>query len=146
MAYYDPFAVFDETLKRILRRMEELRAQMLAEYEEMERMFEDRIRQLERGETEPLVSIYDEGDKYIIVVDVPGARGSTVEVKFSGNKMLVEAVIDEKFAEEALSDTLWAGSVRRFRGEYVLPEPVDVQKIRLRRFGSRVLIEAPKLR
>jgi HSP20 family molecular chaperone IbpA len=146
LAYGDPFEEVDFILKRLMRRMEEFRRMVEESFLAEEELFERRIRELSEGETEPLISVNDFGDRFVIIVDMPGVEGSSVEIKFedNGRKLIVEGSLNQEVAREALGDAIWASRVSRFRGVYTLPEPVDLHRISVERRGSTVIIIAPK--
>jgi len=128
---------FDE-LARIRRRLREL----LGEYETV---FDESWSELRPmwdvdGTLEPLYSLYEYPDKYVVVVDLPGADLSTLSVDVKGRRLVIRCRLKEE-----LSFIRWGTIQReiRFR-EYVkvieLPENIDLSKFDVERKGSLVVI------
>lgn len=128
---------FDE-LARIRRRLREL----LGEYETV---FDESWSELRPmwdvdGTLEPLYSLYEYSDKYVVVVDLPGADLSTLSVDVKGRRLVIRCRLKEE-----LSFIKWGTIQReiRFR-EYVkvieLPENIDLSKFDVGRKGSLVVI------
>ena len=128
---------FDE-LARIRRRLREL----LGEYETV---FDESWSELRPmwdvdGTLEPLYSLYEYSDKYVVVVDLPGADLSTLSVDVKGRRLVIRCRLKEE-----LSFIRWGTIQReiRFR-EYVkvieLPENIDLSKFDVERKGSLVVI------
>ena len=128
---------FDE-LARIRRRLREL----LGEYETV---FDESWSELRPmwdvdGTLEPLYSLYEYSDKYVVVVDLPGADLSTLSVDVKGRRLVIRCRLKEE-----LSFIKWGTIQReiRFR-EYVkvieLPENIDLSKFDVERKGSLVVI------
>ena len=142
MAFIDPF--FDEELRRMRRRIEELHRIAEAYMARMEALFEERLRELSDGATSPLVSFQDLGDRLAIIVDLPGAKPGSLSIQLTEDTLYIEGVIDERVVREALGDVVWARSVRRFRGAYRLPVRVDPSRAEKTMRGSTLVIIAPK--
>ena len=155
MSFTDPFSESRRRLRDLfreaLRRMEEIEAEMMETIERMmeevrdlEAMMDYRVSELERGEMEPLVSMIDRGSHILMVIEMPGAVGDTVEVIVKEDEVSVSAEI----SEEAVASLGWAYWARkgkaRFRGSYRLPFRVDPSRVEVKRMGSRVLIRIPK--
>ncbi|HDJ83732.1 MAG TPA: Hsp20/alpha crystallin family protein [Desulfurococcaceae archaeon] len=128
---------FDE-LARIRRRLREL----LGEYETV---FDESWSELRPmwdvdGTLEPLYSLYEYSDKYVVVVDLPGADLSTLSVDVKGRRLVIRCRLKEE-----LSFIKWGTIQReiRFR-EYVkvieLPENIDLSKFDVERKDSLVVI------
>lgn len=128
---------FDE-LARIRRKLREL----LGEYEAV---FDESWSELRSmwdvdGTLEPLYSLYEYPDKYVVVVDLPGADLSTLSVDVKGRRLEIRCRLKEE-----LSFIRWGTIQReiRFR-EYVkvveLPGNIDLSKFDVERKGSLVVI------
>lgn len=141
----DVFSLAEEMRRLIERRMREIAEAIQSEYISMERLFEERMKMLASGVIEPLVSIIDEGDHYVIVVEAPGVK-SDLDIRFEPRRIIIEGYVDEKFVESAFGDMVWARSIRKVKGEYVLPEEIDIEGITVERKGSMIIIRAPKKR
>ena len=128
---------FDE-LARIRRRLREL----LGEYETV---FDESWSELGPmwrvdGTLEPLYSLYEYPDKYMVAIDLPGADLSTLSVDVKGRRLVIKCRLKEE-----MSFIRWGTIQReiRFR-EYVkvieLPENIDLSKFDIERKGSLIVI------
>jgi HSP20 family protein len=149
----------ERRMLRILRRMlERLESEIaLGEGEEealegawgfwgAEEILDSRIRELSTGELDPLYTVYDMGEEYLIVVDLPGVDRETINVYVTEDRVAVEARIREELARRALASEFYYYSARRYRGEIRLPEPVDPGSVKVERRGSQLVIRVPKRR
>ncbi len=116
--HWDPFSEMDEIHRRI------------------DAMFNDafgrfgrtpRFSGLLKGSTfTPRMDLVDKGDRYVIRLDVPGAKNSEIDVSLHDQTLTVEAT--SKFEDEQKEKNYVLRRERRmgrFRRQITLPEPVD---------------------
>ncbi len=140
----EDFYSLAEAMRRLAhRRLYELIEEMERHYAEMERLLDERVRMVSEGFVEPLMSVVDRGDHYLIIIEAPGTKGE-LDVRISRRSIEVNGYLDESFAREAFGDTLWARRIRRIHGMYTLPEEVEPEKARVERRGKMIIIVAPK--
>ncbi len=124
--------------------LEDLRLVVSEWEEEVGRLLDSRLRAISTGELEPLYTIYDAGDEYIMVVELPGAAEDSIEIYVVEDRVRVEAEVRREVAEEALSTGFYRFTARRYRGEIRLPEPVDPGRVKVERRGGRLIVRIPK--
>lgn len=105
-----------------------------------------RVRQLVDGVIEPIISVYDEGETLLIAVSLPGASRDSISVKVYPDHIEVEADISEETVRRALGSLYWSRFVRRYRGSYPLPVPVDPSTAETSLRGDILLIRVKKLK
>ena len=133
-----------ESFERALSEMEEL-ASLMAEWEEeVERLLDSRLKSLATGELEPLYTIYDVGDEYLLVIDLPGAAEDSIEVYVGEDRVAVEAEVRREVAGAVFGGEFYRATARRYRGEIALPEPVEPRGVRVERRGGRLIVRIPK--
>ncbi len=145
MGMYDD--IYRELLRRLYRELEDIVSQIEKVYREeaLEDVFYERTKLYSEGAIEPLISIVDAGENLKIIIELPGAKESTIDVKVYEEKVEITASLDEKFVRETLGDYMWARNIKRFQGTYRLPSRIDVSKIKVEKKGTRIILTAPKL-
>lgn len=128
---------FDE-LVRIRRKLREL-------FGEYETVFDESWMNLKPmwdvdGRLEPLYTLYEYPDKYVIMVDLPVADPSTLSIDVKGRKLVVSCRLRE---EISFGD--WGTIQKKLRfKEFVkvieLPSDVDTSKFNVERKGTIVII------
>ncbi|HIP66941.1 MAG TPA: Hsp20/alpha crystallin family protein [Candidatus Nanopusillus sp.] len=92
----------------------------------------------------PLVDILDEGDKYIIEVELPGLRKEDIEIYTYDNilEIIAKRKIERKEEEEGIIrlERAYSG----FRRAFTLPTDADVDKIKAKYENGLLIIEIPK--
>ncbi|MEB3788438.1 MAG: Hsp20/alpha crystallin family protein [Desulfurococcales archaeon] len=138
---------FEEMLRRIYREFQNIIDQIERVYDEeaLEDVFYERTRQYSKGSIEPIISIMDMGDSVRIIIDLPGAKESTIDVRVYEDYIHVTASIDERMIKDAFPELSWAHKIRRFEGRYRLPARIDVRRIKMEKKGSRIILTAPKI-
>jgi HSP20 family protein len=120
--HWEPFAEMDEMQRRI------------------DAMFNDAFGRfgktpgtnslLKRPAFTPRMDLVDEGDRYVVRLDVPGAENSEIDVSLEGQLLSVEAASklesENKDEDHALRRERRTG---RFRRQVTLPEPVDADSL-----------------
>ena len=133
-----------ENFERALSEMEEI-ASLMAEWEEeVERLLDSRLKSLTTGELEPLYTIYDVGEEYLLVIDLPGAAEDSIEVYVGEDRVAVEAEVRREVSGAVFGGEFYRATARRYRGEITLPEPVEPRGVRVERRGGRLIVRIPK--
>jgi len=135
----------DEEIRRLInlmyRRLWELRKELEDVYEYS---FSRITSPYTRGPIEPLHSIYEFPDEYVIIVDIPVADSSSITVQVSGEYLEIKA---RMIVREAIESMLHA-EYRREEALYVkrilLPPDADAFSMRYRVSGGRLIINIPK--
>jgi len=149
----DGYDEIDSMIRYMLKRMRELAKSMgFSMFEEPfyyidESLFEKKVRDLHQGTLEPYITFIDRGDHLLIVVDIPGMKEGTLDLRLYEDRIVVDAEADEKIVREAFGEYVWARryfSSRRFHAEYSLPVRIDPGRARTERRGKTILIYAPK--
>ncbi len=128
---------FDE-LSRLRRRIREL----LGEYEPVldESWREVAPMWTSDGVLEPLFSIYEYPDHYVIVVDLPGADFSTLSVDVKGRRLVVRCRLKEEVVFSRWGTVQREIRFREYMRAIDLPQDVDLSKFNVERKGTMVVI------
>ncbi len=124
--YWDPF----EEIRRIQR--------------ELDRMFAGLSQMTAYRFREPLVDILDEGDKFRIVVDLPGLRKEDIDVIVQPESVTIKA--ERKIAEEKSGKNYYVRerAVTSFYRVITLPEPVIPEETKAKYNNGVLEIELKK--
>ncbi len=148
---WDPFKVIEDMIRNMRRRMQETERMMnellrdlLGSESTFETSYKRAISTIESGQTEPLASIYEEGDYVIIAISVPGARRESIDVRVFEDKVEVEASLDVNKFSRAWGSTFRYTSISKYKGTYPLPNRVDPSTARYEIKGDIVLIKVKK--
>ncbi|MEM0340823.1 MAG: Hsp20 family protein [Acidilobaceae archaeon] len=133
-----------ESVEKLLKEIEERFEELGAVEEELERAFEKSLEEEERGEVSPIATLIDRGDYYLLVVDVPGVKEESITIDVYPDRVSVRAELDEKKVAKAFGVGAYRRTKKIMRGEYRLPEEIDVSRIETKRSGGRVYIKLPK--
>lgn len=137
---------------------------LLKKWEQLERSFREMIRrEIERFEKElelikipappswssegvlkPLYSVRDEGDSYVIYVDIPKADEGTIEVNFVDNKIEIKARLRKEFKFENWTGRGGETTFTQYREIIELPTRIDPQRVRVRKRKGIVEIKILK--
>ncbi len=79
-------------------------------------------------ESEPLVDVYDEGDKIRVVAEIPGVEKEKIKLKVSGGKLIIRA----------------SNTNRKYYKEVELPAEVDIKNAKARYKNGVLEVEIPK--
>ncbi|MCS7107044.1 MAG: hypothetical protein NZ902_02955 [Acidilobaceae archaeon] len=134
-----------ELMRRMLRdfeRMERELEETMREFAEMERLLEERQREAAEGSAAPLYTVIDKDRELLLIFDVPEAEEGTLEITLLEDRIIVEGKVDKRKIERALGRA--SRKVERVRGEYVLPFPIDPQRAKVEKRGSKVYVRVPK--
>jgi HSP20 family protein len=133
------FSFFD--LDRIFRIIEE---QMRRSLENARRIFEDYEIEEYPGFKTPLADIVDEGDRYIIEVEIPGVKKEDIEVYTYDNKLEIIAKRKLERREEREGYIKIEIGYSGFRRSFTLHEDADMDKIKAKYENGVLRIEIPK--
>lgn len=135
----------DEEFRRLMWKIYRKVWEIRREIEETSESYFSRVTwPIPRGAIEPLHSMYEFPDEYVVIVDIPEADSSTVTVLVKGEYMEVKARI---MSTELLERY---GAVQRREEEitYVkrilLPPDADVASIEYKFSRGRLIIRLPK--
>ncbi len=79
-------------------------------------------------ESEPLVDVYDEGEKIRVVAELPGVEKENIKLKATGRRLVIRATNTD----------------RKYYKEIDLPEEVDIKKAKARYKNGVLEVEIPK--
>jgi len=147
---------YDE-IEEIFRRLHELRRRIENYVEEALRRSIEASRTLleeekgmlrplwdAKGVLEPLYTIKDLGDRYIVYVDLPYANEGTIDIKFVGNEMIVEAKLKSgvRFSEwhRRYSETTF----HSYKLSIELPITPDPKKVQVKARKGVIQVVIPK--
>ncbi len=118
---------------------------------EMDRLFsasplrEDGATSLASGDWSPAVDVREEGERYVLYVDLPGVKPDAVDINLEQGVLTISGERPAIAADEA-------GSYRRVerpRGRFVrrfsVPESVDVEQVQARAEDGVLQVSIPKL-
>jgi HSP20 family molecular chaperone IbpA len=148
---WDPFKIIEDVIRNMRKRMretermmDELLRNLLGSEELYESSYERALSTLRSGKTEPLASIYEEGDYVIIAVSVPGAKRESISVKVYEDRVEIEASLDVSKVSKAWGYSYRYTSLKEYRGVYPLKEKVDPSTASYEIKGDIVLIRVKK--
>ncbi len=133
----------EEVIERLLRRIAEGVAPPWAysPYTSIDEV----LREVSKGELEPIVSVVDRGDYLDIIVDLPGARVSEAVVRLGEDWVEVEAYLREEVRARLREAGLYWGRVEKYYGRIKLPARIDVTSVERMQRGSMIILRARKL-
>jgi len=84
----------------------------------------------DRGPFAPQMDLIDEGDRYVVRVNVPGATDASIDVGVEENTLTVTAMAETGVAEEDGTKVIRKERrIGRFQRSITLPEPVDAASV-----------------
>ena len=92
----------------------------------------------------PFADLFDEGDKYVVTVELPGVRKEDIKLSIRDNVLYVEAESKTENREEEGSAIRMERSYVGFRRAITLPEDVIPEKARARYNNGILEVEIPK--
>ena len=134
----DPFDIdrVFETIEEQIRRSLEFTRKLFERTGTSEEFFE--------GYRTPLADIIDEGDKYVIEVELPGLNKEDIEVYAYDNvlEIIAKRKIERKEEKEGIVrlERAYSG----FRRVFTLPTDADIDKIKAKYENGLLIIEIPK--
>ncbi|ABM80924.1 Hsp20/alpha crystallin family protein [Hyperthermus butylicus] len=135
----------------IRRRLERLRERIVREidqaFSEMEEVM--RLSWSPDGSIQPLYTMYEYPDRYIVLVDLAAADTSSLEVKATETRLVIEARLEREVSFSDLYGTSLGRSVtfRHYRHELPLPPDADPSAISVRVRPNKIVeIIIPKRR
>lgn len=135
----------DEEIRRLINFMYKKLWELRKELEDVyEHSFSRVISPYIRGPVEPLHSMYEFPDEYVIVIDMPIADSSSITVQVGEDYLEIKAKI---VVRESMESALYA-EYRKEEAFYVkrilLPLDADVSSMRYRVSSGRLIINIPK--
>lgn len=94
----------------------------------------------------PLVDIKDEGDKYVVEVDLPGVDKKDINLEVRGNSLLISAKKKEEKKEEKEGYIRSERSFVGYRRVLRLPEDADTNNIKAKYENGVLRIEIGKIK
>jgi HSP20 family protein len=132
----DPFSVFGEPFGSPgwdpFREMDAMHRRIDAMFDSAFRRFgqSSQFSPMLEGTFTPRMDLKDEGDRYVVQLDIPGAVEPEIKVNLNGNTLTVEAATTVAREQQEGGEVLQR---ERRTGRYVrqitLPEPVDMDSI-----------------
>ncbi|MCE4615944.1 MAG: Hsp20/alpha crystallin family protein [Aeropyrum sp.] len=152
MSLFDEFEEFRRKLLhrmyRRLREADEIFSSMFRGFrgfgEDLESLLESRLREFKHSTLEPIVSFNEEGDRLVILIDLPGVKKDSVNVMILEDRLEVSARVEEKVVRRALGSLSERFTFTEYRGVYGLPVPVDPKTAKVRMRGSTLVVEVEK--
>jgi len=135
---FEPFDMdrIFETIEEQIRRSLEFTRRLFEKHNTPEDFFE--------GYRTPLADIIDEGDKYIIEVELPGLRKEDIEIYTYNNilEIIAKRKVERKEEKEGVvrMERVYSG----FRRAFTLPTDADIDKIKAKYENGLLIIEIPK--
>ncbi|RLG85653.1 MAG: hypothetical protein DRO39_05075 [Thermoprotei archaeon] len=144
----------EDELEEIFRRINELRRRIESFVEEaVRRSLEGTRRQAvealrplwsSEGVLEPLYSVRDTGREYVVYVDLPYANEGTIDVKFIGNEMVIEARLKSEVAINGWHKRYQETKFHSYRAVVKLPVAPDPRRVRIRVRKGVIQVVIPK--
>lgn len=95
---------------------------------------------------QPLHSIYEDVDKYIVVVDVPYIDESSVVINARDNYLEIVARLRRTLTTNELGYKFYSTKITKYSKKILLPNDSDVSKLSYTLKAGRLLIYIPKRR
>ncbi len=134
MSFFDEIErEIEKVRRRILREVNKF---LLEHYGYVERDWD------EKGNIQPLYTIHEYPDKYVIIFDLANADTSTLEVKVVGQKLLIEANMEKSVQlSDIYGDFIGKElSISRYKHEIELPPFADPSKMKVK-VSRRKIVE-----
>ena len=92
------------------------------------------------GSIRPLYTVYEYPDRYVILVDLPAADTSTINVSATEDRLIVEAKLERSLTYSDIFGTQYGREVSVTRYKHVIPLPDDADPS-----GMRVEVKPNKI-
>jgi HSP20 family protein len=99
---------------------------------------------LSMGETTNGLDFADHGDEYVVTVDVPGYEKDDIEVRLSGDTLLVDGKREQTVDEDEENYLRRERRRRSFSRRVTVPEPVDTDGVSAQVTNGVLTITLPK--
>ncbi|KSW12395.1 hypothetical protein CF15_06605 [Pyrodictium occultum] len=137
--------------EELRREWERLRRRII---EEMDRLFYELEEIVHagwspEGALRPLYTVYEHPDHYTILVDLAAADTSSLEVKVSGDKLILEAKLEREVRFSDIYGTSMGHGLtfRHYKHELTLPPDADPSGVQVRVRPNKIVeITLPKKR
>jgi HSP20 family molecular chaperone IbpA len=132
---------FDELREYIMKRIREIE-------EEADRAFTQPIEEEYATPSirEPLHTIYEKENEYIVVVDIPWADESKIIVNAENNVLEIKARLKKKLRATDIGYRFFSEETGEYYKRIILPEDANVSQLKYRVWKNRLVIEIPKIR
>jgi len=135
----------DEEIRRLINFMYKKLWELRKELEDVyEHSFSRVISPYTRGPIEPLHSMYEFPDEYVIVIDMPIADSSSITVQVGEDYLEIKAKIVVREAVESALHAEYRKEEAFYVKRVLLPLDADVSSMRYRISGGRLIINIPK--
>lgn len=139
----------DELRRRMLKRMREIEREFEALEEEISRAFrefEETMLPYEarEGRLEPLTSMQEYPDKYVILLDLPLADLDAISVEAKGRKLYVRAQLRQKLRLDSWMSSLRGSSIHEYYKIVELPSDAKISEISVEKRKGCLVIIVPR--
>lgn len=110
----------------------------------MRRMFDEFEPSGLAGMSMPAADIYEEGDEYVVEVDVPGYDEADLEIEVTEHTLCIKGERREEKEETDKAFQLKERLERHFERRFVLPEEADLDALRAKYEKGVLQVRAPK--
>jgi HSP20 family molecular chaperone IbpA len=130
---------------------DELREYIMRKIREMEEEVDRALTQpLEEEYTrpsirEPLHTIYEREDEYIVIVDIPWADESKIIVNAENNVLEIKARLKKKLRATDIGYRFVSEETGEYYKKIILPEDANVSQLKYSVRRNRLFIEIPKI-
>jgi len=136
---------FDRIKRYIYKRISEMKEEIEQEINEMlgymrEPLYSETKPILE----EPLHTIYETPDEYLIILDIPRANEASITVTAYNNLLEIKARLKEKIDMKKIGYRLIATELEEYRKKITLPPDADVSLLNYQYKNGRLFIRIPK--
>ncbi len=133
---------FDEDLRRMIREMKRLEEEAYSMIREIISYLEtERPMWSADGSIEPLFEIYDRGDHYLVIIDLPYADLHTLNIMGIENVLKVQCRLRKDVRFERWGTVQHQRVFREYRKTIVLPEDANASKFTITRRTRSCMIE-----
>lgn len=139
----------DEVRRRIIRRIIELERSIEEVEEEVLRLAREIEREMQpaltpEGRVEPLTSVYEYPDRYLVIIDMPLADLDAVSVEARGNRLQIRARLKSAVRLECWSTQMKGVSLTEYYKVVDLPPDARASSFSVEKRGTRLVIAIPR--
>jgi HSP20 family protein len=134
-----PFDGIDELLDRLNRQIETAARSWETQVDNRSQL------DLSMGGSETSLDLADEGDEFVVTIDVPGYESEDLELRLSGDTLAVSG--EREHRQESGEDENYIRRERKtqsFSRQLRLPEPVDIDEVEASVNNGILTIHLPK--
>ncbi len=134
----------EELRRYIVRRMLEIWGEIEGEIESMMQTPEE-LSSIRVDPKEPLHSVYEYEDKYVIVMDMPYADNASLQINAYDRTLEIKAKLKKAVHVDEIGYRFSSGVIQEYRKKITLPPDVDVSKLTYKVLRGRLIITIPKI-